>query len=163
MGTFGKIVVLGGGLITLLYLHVASVVKSLVFDFKGVTLEIIASDFTRLGVFIEVSNPKADNVFVEQTNINLFINGRFAGKLQNPEEQPVKGKSVGLLFFTVDILYSAVGDELWEMLKSGSGYSFDITISGNISMSGIPVAIPTIEVYSVTFDEILQQWKPMEK
>jgi LEA14-like dessication related protein len=160
MSNVTKFILAAGGVLTFFYYRISKAVKSLVLSFRGLTLEVIAADYIRLGILLDVENSSSVQIEVEKIDLQLIINGRYVGNLNNWQKQYVPANRTSQLFFTVDLLYDAIGGELFNLLKSGTGTNFNYTfdIRGVIYFNGLPVPVPGINIATTSIQDLINKF-----
>jgi hypothetical protein len=163
MSTAGKILLTGGlvvgGYFLFSYYRLYDTVKKLILSLKGVTMEAITSDRITIGIQLLVQNPGNQAVYVQEIDLNFFINGRFISKLRNPAQQVVYPGGISNLFFLADVHYASAGGELFNVIKNGTDYRIDISISGNLYANGLPIPVPRLNVAELSAKDLFQLWK----
>jgi hypothetical protein len=163
MSTAGRILITGGlfigGYLLFAYYRLYDTVKKLILSLKGITMESIGADRITLGIQLLVQNPGNQSVYVQEVDLNFFINGRFISKLRNPAQQVIYPGGISNLFLLADVHYASAGGELFNVIKNALDYRIDISISGNLYANGLPIPVPSLNVAELSAKDLFQLWK----
>lgn len=103
----------------------------------------IQATYIRLGIGIFITNNSNTMLELERVNLELFLNGRFLGYIDNPIIQQIIPNAATEVEVTTDLLYSAIGDEFGNMIRSMSG-NFTFTIKGKAYINNRYIPIPEL-------------------
>ena len=122
--------------------------------FNRLRITLIQRDFIRIMIYLNVENQTDTDIYFNRIDLNLYLNNRYAGKLMNPYQQIVRRKNSNIIAFSVDLLYSTLGDEMFNIFKNGSNYPITLSINGKAFFNGLPVPVPDVVVQNFKLDNI---------
>ena len=155
MNALHYILLIGAGYFGLQYLLAYNSIKNAKFEFSRLSIEGINLKEITLGVWLNIFNNSKNTITIQKIDLDLYLDGRYLGKLINPYPQMVAELSTNELVFVTTLNYSSVGNGLFEALKKGLDYPLTIKITGVAYTNGMAIPIPPINVYDINLKEIL--------
>ena len=136
------------------YYNIYRAFTQLQIAFNRLRIDLIQRDSVRIMIFLNVENPSETDIYFEKIGLNLYLNNRFAGILVNPYSQIVRKRDTNIIAFSVDLLYSTVGDEVLNIFKNGTDYPITLSINGKAFFNALPVPVPDVVVQNFSIDSV---------
>lgn len=156
MNTISKILILIGGVYAVAYYRAYRAVRSLVFDYKKLTIEKLSKDDAKIGIWINAQNASSQKIIVNKINLRVYVNNSYIGTLENPTTQVIQAHGTQTLFFILPISYNSVLTQLAEMLANYDSSKIRVYVEGSILFQGVAVPLPKIEIYEEDFRQIME-------
>lgn len=103
----------------------------------------IQATYIRIGIGVFITNNSNTMLELERVNLELYLNGRFLGYIDNPVVQQISPNTDTEIVVTTDLLYTTIGTEIATMIRNLSG-NFTFTVKGKAYVNNRYIPIPEL-------------------
>lgn len=119
--------------------------QKLTFSFSEFSFDRQDSNSITLAFYLDVDNPTKENITVQSSSLNCYLNSVYAGRCYIPYTQVIRAKTKTKIIIATTIYYKNVFSEWWQMFLQAST-SVHLTIAGSIRFNGVLVPVPSMTV-----------------
>lgn len=128
-----KAILIGGGILTWLYLRGRNILRRLAYKIYNFQVVSITPELIKLNLNLLINNPTRLRAQIGNFIGNVYINGRYVGNINYPVNRYLL-PGVNNFTIGVELVPQTVGSVVWEQLQSGNIFNMEMEVKGKVEV-----------------------------